>query len=323
MNDPNDPGAVDENYYYYYYSISTSNKGAGRLRYINGPWSYDSVYYYYDDAGRANRRKISTPSSYSNILNDVTVSLDTFGRPYLVTSGLGNNLIYYEGHSGLVDYYRKGNSQRTHYEYSSVSQGLRLEELLNDVDSNKTNGNSISEHSFTYYDSGRLKTWQRDAGSLYNQTYSMSATGSYDDRYRLKKVTQTGGGSSPFEYQYDYDVDSHTSDNSASADNRVSRKVGTTTYSYSVNTANQLTGHGMQYDGNGNLTAHTDPWKGKRYVYKWDAINRLTAIEVDNNGDGTFSSGDTRTEFFYNGAESATARWRKNGQVLLGHSFER
>ena len=31
-------------------------------------------------------------------------------------------------------------------------------------------------------------------------------------------------------------------------------------------------------------------------------MNRLTAIMVDNNGDGAFATGDTRTQFYYNGA---------------------
>ncbi|MCB1099586.1 MAG: hypothetical protein KDN22_28710 [Verrucomicrobiae bacterium] len=102
----------------------------------------------------------------------------------------------------------------------------RHQELLNDVDTNMTNNNSIAEHSFTYHNTGRLKTWQPNVPGRYNQTYSMNATDSYDSRYRLRKVTQTGGGNSPFEYGYDYQVDPYPSDNSASADNRVSRKVG-------------------------------------------------------------------------------------------------
>ena len=108
-------------------------------------------------------------------------------------------------------------------------------------------------------------------------------------------------------------------DNGASADKRVSRKIGTTTHSYSVNSANQLTGHGMQYDGNGNLTAHTDPSTGKRYTYEWDAISRLRAIMVDNNGDGSFASGDTRTEFFYNGAGE---RYRKVEKDWSGSNWD-
>ncbi|MEZ5327151.1 MAG: RHS repeat-associated core domain-containing protein [Verrucomicrobiales bacterium] len=121
-------------------------------------------------------------------------------------------------------------------------------------------------------------------------------TSGYDNLYQLKDVSQSGAGSGqPTAFNYTYDT---------AGSRKVRKKTVNgvqTTYTHGANSRNQLTGYDMTYDANGNLLTQTDPTNGRRYTYEWDSINRLKAIMVDNDGNGSFATGDTRTEFSYNG----------------------
>ena len=274
-------------HYYYYHGIDGSTDGAGQLRYINGPWSYDSQYYFYDDAGRVDFREILQSSSYPNIEHETGLTFDVLGRVGAITGKLGTFDIAYSGNSGLVDHVDYPNGQYTGFQYLPASQGQFLEKVSHLTG---PTGSVIAEHTYTHSDSGQIETWRRNVPGHYDRTYSMTAAGSYDDTYRLESVSQTGGGASSFDYTYD------------AAGNRTSKKVGSTTYAYGTpNTRNQLTGNGLTYDSNGNILTHVDPETGERHLYQWDSINRLAVVETDKDNDGVFEAGDTRSEFSYDG----------------------
>ena len=299
--------------YYGYHSINGSTDGAGQLRYINGPFSYDTQYYNYDDRGRVDNRYINSPSSYPNVKHDTTWNFDTMGRVSSMATGLGTFSYGYVEHSGnketdLVDYINYPNGQQTRLDYLTTAQGRFLKEIINDKDTNTTNNNSLSEHTYTYTASGQIKTWRRDAGDLYlyDKTFSMTASGSYDNLYQLKKTTDSGGGTTTYDFNYD------------TGGNRYYRKVNSAVDSHGTNSRNQLTGFGMTYDDNGNLLQQIDPVDGKRFYYEWDSINRLKVIKVDNDGDGVFETDDTRTEYWYDGL---SRRYKQTDQTWSGSSW--
>ena len=63
---------------YSYYSVTNGQLGARQLQSIDGPWTNDTVAYFYDALGRATNRAI----------NDVgqTVVLDALGRATTITN---------------------------------------------------------------------------------------------------------------------------------------------------------------------------------------------------------------------------------------------
>ena len=297
-------------HYYYYHAVNGSTDGAGQLRFINGPWSWDSIYYNYDDRGRVDHRYIGTPSSYPNIKHDVSWDFDSLGRlTQYSTTGLGDFDFAYIEHAGnketgLLDHIDYPTGQQTRFAYAAIGQGRHLTQIINDRDTNPGNSNALSEHTYTHYPSGHLKTWHRNAPGLYNKTFSMTASGSYDPLYQLAKVNDSGTT-----YDFTYDA----------TGNRTKRKVGSTTYDHGAsNSRNQLTGYGMTYDDNGNLLTQTNPVTGSKYAYLWDSINRLREIRVDLNGNGSYGIGDTRSVFHYDGL---SRRYKQQNYNASGGSW--
>ncbi|MCB1099588.1 MAG: RHS repeat protein [Verrucomicrobiae bacterium] len=64
-------------------------------------------------------------------------------------------------------------------------------------------------------------------------------------------------------------------------------------FSYTANSQHQLLGYGLSYDGNGNTLTQDDSLSSRKFAYEWDAIGRLTAIVVDENGNGSNDSANS------------------------------
>ena len=293
--------------YFYYHPIDGTTDGGGQLRYINGPLSWDSTHYNYDDLGRVDNRYINTPSSYSDIRHNVTSTFDSLGRLTNLNTGIGTFGFDYIEHAGnketdLLKHVNYPNGQQTRFAYTPT--GRFLSKITNDRDASTGGLGILSEHTYTHTGSGQIETWRRNAPGLYDKTFTMTASGSYDNLYQLKKVNDSG-----LLYDYTYDT----------AGNRTKRKVGATTYDHgAANARNQLTGYGMTYDNSGNLLTQTDPETGAKYAYVWDSINRLLEIKVDKNGDGSYGIGDSKTVFAYDGL---SRRYRQKDYIRSGGSW--
>ena len=280
---------------YYYHSINGSTNGAGKLRYVNGPWSWDSRYHYYDDLGRVNHRKIDYSST--TVEHDVVWEYDTLGRVKAIDTPHSSTdfTIAYEGNGPLVNYIDYPNGQRVDYAWKSKTSGRFLDSITN----NKTSsGTQISKFDYpTHSGSGQIKSWTKTQKDNLGATVTTPWTITYDNLYRVDQVNNTSGD----DYDFDYD----------SSDNRTRRKINGSGIQYQVNARNQLTQpssgveYKFSYDANGNITERRNSSTNALLIeYEWDAINRLKAVEIP---------GTSRSEFFYDGQHRCYKKIEKNG----------
>ena len=263
----------------YYRAFQTL--GGGQLDLLDGPFSFDGLKFTYDNMGRVDTRLFGY-NGYA-FPNTYDTAYDYLGRLTTLSTGQGTFGFEYEGGtsgtSPLVNHISYPNGQHTYFDYLSESSGRFLNKIRNQK---FTSGTKISEHTYAgHTNSGQIGTWKRDAAlpqNSYNLTFSMAASGSYDNLYRLKSATQTGG--TDFGFAYD------------PAGNRTQKTLNTstTTYTYTANRVQSATGGWtFTYNGNGCLT-HKKLNGVTKAKFEWDSINRLLAIEIP---------GVSRSEFSY------------------------
>ncbi|MEZ5327068.1 MAG: RHS repeat-associated core domain-containing protein [Verrucomicrobiales bacterium] len=295
-----------------YHTYQTA--GGGQLHQAIGPFSYDTVKHTYDIMGRLDRTEVGEGSSYKKWMD---ASRDYLGRVTSLATGLGTFNYEFQtdqttaNTSPVVKHITYPNSQNSYFDYALNSGGRFLTKIRN-LDNV---GGKISEHTYTNHtSSGQIGKWQRDASlpgsTSYDRTFDMTqaysgGSNGYDNIYRVRKVVETG--TTPINtYDYTYDA----------AGNRLTRD----SVSYTANSQNQLLGYGLSYDGNGNTLTQNDPLSSRKFAYEWDAIGRLTAIVVDENGNGSNDSADSRTEYSYDGLDRRYKMIEKTGTGGSGWS---
>ena len=282
---------------YNYNAINGSGTGDGMLSSITGgPWSSGSgdLEFTYDNLGRVATRTVDTGNSVNE--HWMEWNYDSLGRIESIDTELGGSqefeYSYLSDSSHLIDYIDYPNSSvstskfRANFDYETHANGRFLKEIKNYKKSNSSN--PYSEFDYTHKGTGHIVNWVRKI----NQSGSSTThTHSYDDAYRL---TGTSNGST-HSYAYDDANNLDTLNESPSITlnqddrNRLTSTVsgGNTQY--------------YNYDANGNMTLSYNYHSGQGYIYRWDDINRLIAIESDNDSDSVAENGDTKTVFSYDG----------------------
>ncbi len=252
--------------------------GAGRLKSVDGPDTYDTLVYTYDELGRVNGESIyngALESFYSSIPNtlagkfyQVGWTYDALGRVLQETNTLGDTpgtrLV-----RGIVNYAYSGASPRlssitlphyltTSYSYFGNTNDFRLKTITHNVSS------QISRFSYQYDRTGLITNWVQEVGTSTTNEHRLSLSAATE----LTGSALYVNGSSSTNFAFGYDL----------AGNRTSEAQGGTTWRTWFDSLNQLIGK----DNSGTASGRQ---------YEWDAENRLVAIV----------EGTRRTEFAYNG----------------------
>jgi RHS repeat-associated protein len=166
--------------------------GAGRLASVTGPLPNSTLSYNYDQLGRTTNRAINGVAQ--------AVTIDTLGRPTIITNALGTfSNVYVGGTSRIAtDFYPNG--QRTEFSYSPTNNDLRLQTIWN----RKSNGDTISRFDYTYDPDGEITSWTQQTD---NNTPNVWVP-EYDSADQLLGVivhsnTITGAILKQFAYDYD------------------------------------------------------------------------------------------------------------------------
>lgn len=201
--------------YNYYPTVSGTN-GAGALHTIDGPWANDTVTYTYDSLGRSSSKSINGVDYGSNY------SFDALDRVQSFTDALGNYGFTYEGVSGRMLTSTLPNNVVTSYDYGTLAQDFRLQEIHHKDPSN----NTISKFNYTHTNDGRTESWTRQFGNAAPSSYQYG----YDALDQLTSAVLTHNNVIQQHYSYSYDT----------AGNRTSKQQGSYVQAATHNNLNQL-----------------------------------------------------------------------------------
>ena len=262
---------------YDYYPIESSPAlGAGKLHTVDGPLANDTITYTYDQLGRTLSQSVNGVAE--------SVAYDSLGRLTTTDNALGHFSRTYYGVTPRLQTLGYPNGQNANYAYFGNNKDRRLQTLEN-IHSGAAN---LSRFDYTYDSEGQIQTLNK---LLDFEANDMSL--SYDDARQLTGVSQAGR---EIGYQYDA-AGNRIADSVVDSNGAFSTEVF---HTYTPNDLNQITNiqgtengaviihGGLVYDLAGNLT---DDGEGK--TFKWDAANRLSAIEYADSG--------RRTEMGYDG----------------------
>lgn len=231
--------------------------------------------------------KLGRPVEYVDADGNVsTVTYDVDGRPVSTFDGKGTQTFGYDPTSGLLT--KLEDSAVGTFTAAYDAEGDMTEKGLPDGLLAKTIFNEVGEpinHSYTKVTNCTEKcTWleESEERSVYGQILSQTSLSSsqqytYDHAGRLTLVKDTPAGGSCTTRSYNYDADSNRT-------SLVSYKPGeagacstsseSTTQKYDYDTADRLTGEGIEYDKDGNPIALTDP-RGDKTTAAYDVMDRL------------------------------------------------
>jgi RHS repeat-associated protein len=166
--------------------------GAGGLSTVTAPLPNSIVSYNYDQLGRITNRAINGVAQ--------TVTIDTLGRPTIITNALGTFSNAYVGGTSRIATNFYPNGQRTEFSYFPTNNDLRLQTIWN----RKSNGDTISRFDYTYDPDGEITSWTQQTD---NNTPNVWVP-EYDSTDQLLGVivhsnTITGAILKQFAYDYD------------------------------------------------------------------------------------------------------------------------
>ena len=225
--------------------------GAGQLRSVASPLSNGTITYAYDELGRRNSKAINAVSS--------TVTFDAAGRVTSATNSLGMFSYTYEGSSFRETSQSYPNGLRAERSYADNLQDQKLQRITH-----RNGGTPISD--FIYgrdVPTGQITSWSQQSDAQAPSLYRFS----YDAADQLTSATVSQGASQVSTFNYSYDP----------AANRISEQIAAITINFSYNALNELT----SADGAEDIIK----------TYRWDAEQRLVAVNSDNQS----------TQFTYDG----------------------
>jgi RHS repeat-associated protein len=235
---------------YSYYTVTNGQLGAGKLQSVDGPWTNDTVTYFYDALGRATNRSINGVAQ--------TVSLDALGRVTTLTNALGSFTNLYVGATARIATNFYPNGQQTVFSYYGNTNDDRLQQIQNLL----PNGQNLSSFAYTYDADGQITTWTRQSDTNSPTVFSLG----YDTGDQLLSAilaTNNMTGAILSQYAYGYDL----------AGNRLSEQIQAGTNSPasitagSFNNLNQLT----------NLAGASGP------MLFAGSLNKLANVSVNSN----------------------------------------
>jgi RHS repeat-associated protein len=178
---------------YNYNPITTSPMlGAGRLASVDGPLSNDTISFFYDELGRITNRAIN------NVAEAAT--LDTLGRPTIITNALGRFTNVYVGLTTRIATNFYPNGQFTALSYFNTNSDVRLQTICNQ----KADGSTISKFDCTYDADGQIQTWTQQADANSPTVWSAEYDAS-DQLVEARIHTNTVAGSIIKQFVYSYD----------------------------------------------------------------------------------------------------------------------
>jgi RHS repeat-associated protein len=188
--------------------------GAGQLASLDGPLSNDTITYYYDELGRITNRAINGVSE--------TASLDTLGRPTIITNVLGRFTNVYVGVTKRIATNSYPNGQIRAMSYFGTNGDVRLQTIR----IQKADGSTISKFDYFYDADGQIQTWTQQADANSPTVWSTE----YDAVDQLEGVgihTNNLAGAITKQFVYGYDK----------AANRTSESIQSGTGTPAVNNA--------------------------------------------------------------------------------------
>jgi len=208
----------------------------GRVTSINGPWSDDTISYFYDNATRSVTR--TSPGGMTQ-----TTAANAAGQTASVANILGTFTNNYDGLGGpLTSITHTG--ANAGFNTAFTCHGDAFDRVLASITSTKPGGATVGKHSYTYDAVGNIASWKREA-PLVNSTPPTRQFESkvyYDPAHQVTSVIHAPlAGSSVVESAQHYVYDA--------AGNIASRQVespgaASTMIPYSHNSLNQITSLG-------------------------------------------------------------------------------
>jgi hypothetical protein len=125
---------------------STPALGAGRLSAVDGPFTSDTVTYFYDELGRVTNRAINSVAQ--------KLTFDSLGRVLNLTNVLGTFSNTFVGASGRISTNFYPNGQKMILTYFGNTNDFRLQTIWNQ----KSGGTTLSKFDFSYDADGQIAT---------------------------------------------------------------------------------------------------------------------------------------------------------------------
>jgi RHS repeat-associated protein len=183
---------------------------------------------------------------------------DALGRVIMKSNTLGSFSYTYDGGSGRVLSKTFPNGQVTAFAYGDGSQDRALEQITHSA-----GATPVSQFGYVRdIPAQRITSWSQQAGAQPPSVFSFG----YDSVNQLLLATVTNAGTLVNTFDYTYDP----------AGNRLAEQVGPSNYNAAYTALNQI-------------STTTAPSAVR--TNEWDALNRLTAVNI----------GNQRTEFAYDG----------------------
>jgi RHS repeat-associated protein len=177
---------------YSYYAVTNGQLGAGKLQSVDGPWTNDTVTYFYDALSRATNRSINGVAQ--------TVTFDALARVTTLTNALGSFTNLYVGATARIATNFYPNGQQTIFTYLSNTNDNRLQQIQNLL----PNGANLSSFSYAYDSDGQITNWTRQADANTPTVFSLGYD-SCDQLLSAILTTNTLNGAVLSQYVYDYD----------------------------------------------------------------------------------------------------------------------
>jgi RHS repeat-associated protein len=272
-----------------YLRVATMTDGIGTRNYSYVPVSSPPIPGAGELAGTAGPLNNETTTySYDSLGRPVqevmdsavtTRAYDAAGRVTSISNALGSFVYGYDGSSRRLASQSFPNGLNLALSYGTRLQDFRVQQIAWTA-----GATPISQFNYGWdVARRRIATWSQQAGV---QPPNVASFG-YDAAGQLLSGAVTNSGSPVTTYGYNYDP----------AGNRLSEQVGATVNNRTYNALNQISGGAAS---------------GPSYTNEWDAMHRLTAVNV----------GNQRTEFAYDGqSHLAYIRQLQNGSETSFRRF--